>query len=194
MQDGINKETLLNTLSAWNSYLHKKVYLIACGGTALTLVNVKASTKDIDFMIPDEREYKYLTGILEDLGYKNKTGYGWTKDEGFKFDLFLGNKIFTTELLESPLEKNNNIKLREFTHIYVGVLNYYDLIISKVFRYSPVDIKDCLALFKAKHGEIDIEKLKNRFYETSSYDTSDEKNKKHFQHFLSILKKEGFNI
>jgi len=83
MEYRIDKDTLLDTLSVWNSHLKRKVHLIACGGTALTLLNVKESTKD-------------------------------------------------------------------------------------------------------------IEKLKEKFYETSSYDVSDEKNRKNFAHFLNRLHKEGF--
>jgi len=48
----IDRENLLNTLSIWDSYLSKKVHLIACGGTALTLMTIKESTKDIDLIIP----------------------------------------------------------------------------------------------------------------------------------------------
>ncbi len=44
----IDKDRLLDTFSAWDSYLKRKVHLIACGGTALTLLGVKDSTKDID--------------------------------------------------------------------------------------------------------------------------------------------------
>jgi hypothetical protein len=51
-----------------------------------------------------------------------------------------------------------------------------------------------LALYKAKYKEINVEKLKKRFFETSSYDTSDERNKKNFNHFLRILEKEGLKI
>ncbi|NQT47115.1 MAG: hypothetical protein HQ593_06570 [Candidatus Omnitrophica bacterium] len=43
-------------------------------------------------------------------------------------------------------------------------------------------------------GEIDMGHLKDRFHETSSYDVSDEKNRRNFQHFLGVLKKEGFEI
>jgi hypothetical protein len=96
--------------------------------------------------------------------------------------------------LESPLKKGNNIFLKEFSSIYLGILNYYDLIISKIFRFSSVDLDDCLALFRTKYKEINVEKLKNRFFETSSYDTSDERNKKNFNHFLRILEKEGLKI
>lgn len=194
MQYRVNKEALLSTLSIWDGYLARKIHLIACGGTALTLLNIKESTKDVDFIIPEEGEYRYLIRVLKDLGYESKTGAGWAKDEGFIFELYNGKRVFTTELLESPLKEGNNTPLKEFNHIYLGILNYYDLIISKIFRASSLDIVDCLELFKIKYTEIGIEKLKDRFYETSSYDTADGKNKKNFKYFLDILQKEGFKI
>jgi len=61
----LNKKTLLDILRYWNSYLKRKVHLIACGGTALTLLGIKPSTKDVDFMVPIEREYKYLIKTQE---------------------------------------------------------------------------------------------------------------------------------
>ena len=194
MQYRIDKNTLLNILSIWDGHLRKKVHLIACGGTVLTLLNIKESTKDVDFIVPEEHEYRYLIKILKDLGYENITGAGWRAEKGFIFDLYPGKKIFMTELLESPLKKGNNSLFKEFAHIYVGILNYYDLIISKLFRYASVDADDCMRLFKAKNKEIDMEKLKARFYETSSYDISDERNKKNFAFFLNLLKREGFKI
>jgi len=194
MQYRIDKNTLLDTLSIWDSHLRKKIHLIACGGTALTLMNLKESTKDVDFLVPNEPEYRYLIATLKDLGYSNITGAGWAAGKGFIFDLYPGKKIFMTELLESPLNKGNNVVLKEFAHIYLGLLNYYDLIISKLFRYTSVDADDCLALFKAKRKEIDIKKFKNRFYETSSHDISDECNKKNLEYFLNLLEREGVKL
>jgi len=127
---------------------------------------------------------------IVDLGYERKTGTGWQKDRGYVFDLYVGKTIFTTELLESPLKAGNFIPFKNLSSIHLGILNYYDLIITKLFRYSSVDIDDCLALIREKADEIDIEKLKSRFYETSSYDISDEKNRKHFNYFYKILTKE----
>ena len=108
MENRIDSSRLLRILSSWNRYLGRKVSCIACGGTALTLLKVKESTKDIDLIIPKSGDYKYLVKILEDLGYRSTTGTGWQKGEGFIFDLFVGKTIFTTELLESPLEKGNH--------------------------------------------------------------------------------------
>jgi hypothetical protein len=48
MEYRIDKESLLNIISAWDSFLKRGVHLIACGGTALTLLGIKASTKDED--------------------------------------------------------------------------------------------------------------------------------------------------
>jgi hypothetical protein len=86
------------------------------------------------------------------------------------------------------------VPYKEFSSVSLGILNYYDLMISKLFRFTSTDLEDCLALFKAKHKEIDFEKLKKRFLETSSYDISDEKNKRNFEYFLNILKKEKFKL
>lgn len=126
---------------------------------------------------------------LRQLGYKQVTGVGWARDEGFVFDLFRGNKIHTTQLLKSPLDKGNNILVKEFSHVYLGVLNYYDIIISKLFRSSSVDMDDCLLLIKSKQKEIDLEKLTLRFKETASFDISEEKVNKNLEHFLKLIKK-----
>ncbi len=146
----LGKQRLLNTMRGWDSLLSKKVHLIACGGTALTLLGVKESTKDIDLIVPDVSEYTYLIKILEEAGYKPVTGAGWSKGEGFTFDLFRGNKVHTTELLESPLKEKNHVFIKEFSFLYLGALNYYDIIISKLFRGTAVDIEDCLMLMERK--------------------------------------------
>lgn len=187
MQYRIDKEDLLNTLISWNSFLKKKVHLIACGGTALTLLGIKASTKDIDLLVPNLDEYEYLIKILKQLGYKSVTGWGFSKDNGFVFDIFRGKKVHTTELLDSPL--NNNILIKELSHIYLGVLNYYDLIISKIFRSTQVDIEDCVALLKNKQRDINLNELKERFYKTASFDIAEDRVIKNLEHFLKLLKK-----
>lgn len=193
MKYQIDKEGLLDRISVWDSFLKRKVHLIACGGTALTLLGVKASTKDIDLMVPDLAEYEYLIRQLKQLGYKSASGWGWARGDNFIFDLFKGKSVHTTELLESPLNKRNHILIKEFSQIYLGVLNYYDLIISKLFRATAIDIEDCLSLIKDKRQEIDLKRLKERFKETTSFDISEDKVNKNLAHFLRMLKKEGLS-
>lgn len=191
MEYQTDKQGLLNKISAWDSFLKRKVHLIACGGTALTLLGIKASTKDIDLIVPNEAEHKYLIDNLKQLGYRPASGWGWERGDGFIFDLFRGKAVHTTELLESPLEKGNHILIKEFIHVYLGVLNYYDIIITKLFRATTVDIDDCLSLVKSKRDEIDLKQLDSRFRQTAAYDVSEENVNKNLEYFLKILKKEG---
>jgi hypothetical protein len=193
MEYRINKQALLDKISAWDGFLKRKVHLIACGGTALTLLGVKASTKDIDFILPEVEEYDYLIKILKQLGYKTASGWGWSREDGFIFDLFRGNSVHTTELVESPLEKQNNFPIKEFDRIYLGVLNYYDIITTKLFRSTSVDIEDCLLLMRSKSSEINLNLLVNRFKQTALFDVSEDRALQNLEHFLNVLKKEGLN-
>lgn len=193
MEYRIDKQTLLQRISAWDGFLKRKIHLIACGGTALTLLGVKASTKDIDLILPEVNEYEYLIKILKQLGYKTASGWGWSREDGFIFDLFRGKSIHTTELLESPLAEGNNIVVKEFDRIYLGILNYYDIIISKLFRSTAVDINDCLLLVKSKQNEIDLKLFEDRFKQTASFDVSEDRVLGHLKHFLSVLKKEDLS-
>ena len=67
MELRINKQKLFNNIGLWDGFLKRKVSLIACGGTALTLLDIKDSTKDIDLIIPKEDEYDYLIKGLESV-------------------------------------------------------------------------------------------------------------------------------
>lgn len=191
MKYRLNKQALLDVLKQWNGFLKRKIHLIACGGTAMTLLDVKPSTRDVDFMVPNDPEYKYLIRILKDLGYRQTTGSGWQKkDEMFIFDLFQGKRIHTTELLESPLKKRNHILLKEFSHLYIGILNDYDLIASKLFRGSVVDFEDCLMLVKAHKDKINIQRIEGHFKDLARYDISENRIIGHIEYFMNLLSKE----
>jgi hypothetical protein len=187
----ITKDGLLEVLSGWNTFIKKRVHLVACGGTALTLLDIKPSTKDIDLIVPYEHEHDYLVSILKDLGYKSASGWGFSRDDGFIFDLFRGNKVHTTELIEPILAKGNHMLVKEYSNIYLGVLNFYDIIISKLFRATSVDTEDCLMLIKAKKREINIDNLISRFRATASHDISEDKVNKNLDYFLRHARKEG---
>ena len=53
-------DELTETLGAWDELIpgREKIRMIACGGTALTLLGYKESTKDVDFLLPDKGEYE----------------------------------------------------------------------------------------------------------------------------------------
>ena len=184
------KNELITTLEKWDKLIpgRTKIHLIACGGTALTLLGFKESTKDVDFIVPVEKEYDLLIQFLKDAGYKQESGSGWMyPEEKAIYDLYKGKQVFTTELLSSPLDKGGNVKILELKKIYLGVLNSIDWIIAKMFRGSSVDREDCLAL--AKHEAIDLKKLESRFKETAKYDVSEERVLKNLELILNDIKK-----
>jgi len=190
MEYRIDRQALLDVMEQWNRFLRKKVHLIACGGTAVTLLGVKESTKDIDFMVPNPPEHEHLIKVLQQLGYEQETASGWKrKEEIFRFDLFVGKKIHTTELLESPLKEGNHTLLTQYSRLYIGILNEYDLIASKLFRGTGVDFEDCLMLVRSNRS-IDIGRLKRHYDEMVSYDISAQRIGPHIDRFIELLREE----
>lgn len=139
-------------------------------------------------MAPDIREYNYLTRQLPAMGYTQTESPGWQrKGEIFHFDIFRGNNIHTTGLLQSPLEDGRNSTLVELSHLYIGILNDYDLIASKLMRGTRVDFEDCVLLAKAHKDELDLERLVAHFHEMVSYDVAEYRLKPNINHFLELL-------
>lgn len=185
----LDKDELLDNLRAWNRVLRRKVHLIACGGTAMTLLGVKASTKDVDFLVPDIKEYNYLIKQLPAMGYTQTNGPGWQRPgEVFRFDIFRGNSIHTTGLLHSPLGDGRNRTFAELSHLYIGILNDYDLIASKLMRGTRVDFEDCMMLATAHKDELDLKRLVAHFNEMISYDVAQYRLRPNMDHFLELLR------
>ncbi len=178
----ITSKELIQTIGNWERLINFKVQLIGCGGTALTLLGIKDSTKDIDFIVPVPGEYERLMKFLRALGYEEKGGgLGHPDDPKFLYQFWVGNRVFTTDLLDSPLEPGKNIAIKKWRHIYLGALNLIDLIITKMFRGMQVDIDDCVAAYAA--SKIDPEKLLERYAEAAKYDLNPDKM---MQNFISL--------
>jgi hypothetical protein len=180
---------LLDTLENWDSLMNFRIRLIACGGTALTLLNIKESTKDIDLIVPVKNEYDKLMKFLKALDYRYKgNGLAHEDDPNFIYQFWCGNRVFTTDLLESPLMENKHILINSWPHIYLGVLNLTDLIITKMFRGTPADREDCIAAFAT--GQVDAEKLLDRYSEAARYDLNPEKVLQNFVYLTEDLHEE----
>jgi len=179
---------LKRVLASWDALFpgRGKLHLIACGGTALSLLGYKESTKDVDFLVPIEKEYERLVRFLARAGYEPVTSHGWQRpDEVFQYDIYRRKKIFQTELLESPLNENGHKWIWEGKKIYLGALNSVDLIISKLFRGEGQDIKDCLALLE--HEPVNLQVLEQRYRETAKYEIAQERVIKNLERFLAIV-------
>ncbi|MFH1588054.1 MAG: DUF6036 family nucleotidyltransferase [Candidatus Diapherotrites archaeon] len=131
----IKKEGLLSLLKKVDEKLSKKITLTAVGGTALTLLNSKDSTKDIDFDLNKE-DYQEFKKILEEIPH------------GFKIDLFEGGFIFSQQLPSDYEEKTIAIKEPEFNKIELKTLSPVDIVASKIGRLSTADEEDIKTTIK----------------------------------------------
>ena len=181
---------LIETIDNWELLINFKVNLIGCGGTALTLLKIKDSTKDVDMIVPVQKEYERLMTFLQSIGYQEKgNGLAHPDDPNFQYQFWTGNRVFTTELLDSPLEPDKNILIKKWKHIYLGALNLQDLIITKMFRGTQVDLDDCVAAFAA--SKMNPEALLERYAESAKYDLNPEKMMMNFIIFTEALAEKG---
>jgi uncharacterized protein (DUF433 family) len=72
---------------------------------------------------------------------------------------------------------------------YLGALNLQDLIITKIFRGTRVDVVDCVAAFAAY--AISPEELLKRYAEAAKYDLNPEKMIQNFIIFTEALLEKG---
>lgn len=178
---------LFQALEAWNDVLGKRVFVAACGGTALTLYGYKESTKDVDLLVPDPAHYKSIIKAITKLGYKQATGNGYKHPDGtWIFDLFRGQTIFQTELLDPVQTEGKHRVIREYEHVIIACVNPDDLIISKMFRGTQVDVKDSVLMIKSE--DLDLAALAKRYRETASYYHNPDACKTNLKYLIDELK------
>ncbi len=137
-----DKNALIEFLEVLNDDLTKKVTLVAVGGTAMTLLDLKQSTIDIDFTIPSS-----------DLPEFERALKG--NPPGFKIDRWADGCVFCQSLPSDYLDKS--IKIQEYSHIQLRALNPVDIVVTKIGRLNQRDIQDietCIRKFKITKNEI----------------------------------------
>jgi ABC-type phosphate transport system auxiliary subunit len=137
-----DKSALLDFLEVLNDDLTRKITLVAAGGTAMTLLNLKPSTIDIDFTIPS-------SDLLEfERALKNNP-------PGFKVDRWADGYVFCQSLPDDYLDKSRKIK--EYSHILLKALHPIDIVVTKIGRLNQRDIQDietCINAFKISKDQI----------------------------------------
>lgn len=93
----LDKSEVLALLKMVEEHLESQITLVAAGGTAMTLLDVKPSTLDIDFTGPGRD--------IEQFGKIEKT-----LPHGFKVDLWKDGQVFSQFLPDDYLE--NSILIR----------------------------------------------------------------------------------
>ena len=137
-----DKTVLLDFLSVLDDDLTKKITLVAAGGTAMTLLDLKTSTIDIDFTIPGCDRLEFEQAL------KNNP-------PGYRVDRWTDGCVFCQTLPKDYLEKS--IKIKEFNHISLRALQPLDIIVTKIGRLNDRDMQDieaCIKKAKVSKAEI----------------------------------------
>jgi len=141
--------------------LNEPLELYAIGGTAMVLKNIKESTKDIDFLTTESyekiRRLFSLAGLKEESS--DKICNIWRIDKT-RVDVFYGGFIMGIPFPEDWKEKSERIM--EVGKVRLYILNWYDLIITKISRSEKRDIEDIIAIIKSQR--LNFYFLKKRYY------------------------------
>lgn len=182
------KQDLLAFIQKLDSFIDKSLTMIALGGTALTLLNLKSSTRDIDFII-SSKDAPVLLELFASLGFKEVAERRWLTNEGIIIDVYLDDYIVNVKLLK-PSEKDSTF-LRAFEHITVRVLNYYDIIITKIDRGDIRDFEDIKNILEKTDIKIPI--LIRKFIFTLDHSESENPKFKLLQ-FVTFIKRLGYSV
>ena len=141
--------------------LNEPLELFAIGGTAMVLKNIKESTKDIDFLTTEK--YEKIKRMFNLAGLKEESSVKvcniW-RLEGLRIDIFYDGFIMGIPFPEDW--KKLSEKIKTIGKIKLYILNWYDLIITKVSRSENRDIDDIIAIIKSQ--KLDFSFLKERYY------------------------------
>lgn len=163
----ITKQDLLDWLNEVDQRLNHEIVLVAAGGTAMTLLNLKESTRDVDFCVPesDFEEFKRLS-------HTNL----------FKVDIFHSSYIVALQLPPDYVTLAQDYPY-PFKHLHLKTLKPEDIIVTKTSRLNARDIEDIKSL--AKSGKVDLGFLKKRFEEVK--DTYAGREDDYAYHFQLVL-------
>ena len=139
----LDKSELMALLSEVDVLLGRKIMLVAAGGTALTLLDAKPSTIDIDF-----------TGPADDIDEFSKAEN--SIPHGFKIDKYKDGAVFTQILPDDYLQKSKRIKTN-LRNIDLRTLHPLDIVASKVGRLNERDKQDittCVRKFRLAKAKV----------------------------------------
>ncbi len=138
----IEKKGLMALLEAIDNKVVKPIKLVAVGGTAMTLLGIKASTIDIDFEVLYD-DYSAFKKALDSTPH------------GYRIDIFSNGLIFSQQLPDDYRKKA--IKIERLTNITLFALNPFDIIVTKIGRLNErdnEDIRSCINTFGITKDQI----------------------------------------
>ena len=164
----LGKHELLEWLSSVDKKLGKEITLVAVGGTAMTLLGLKSSTRDVDFCLSSD----------------DKARFEKVMGAAFKVDVFINGYIFSEQLPADYLDKAKDIRI--FPKIRLKALHPVDIVITKAARFNARDEEDIAAVAKyVEKGE-----LLKRFEEVVGTFAG---NEGEYRYYISIIIKRFFS-
>ncbi len=137
----IGKTQLISWIRKIDRKMKRKITLVAVGGTAMTLLGLKPSTRDVDFCISSEYKKEFEKSI-------GKT---------FRVDLFFDGYIFSEQLPGDYAEKSKEILV--LRNITLKALSPADIVVTKSARLNARDEEDIGAIAKYVKKEELIERF-----------------------------------
>jgi hypothetical protein len=152
LSEFIPKDPLLELIKELDSKLTKQIDLFAVGGTGMTLLDLKASTKDIDFNLKssDFKEFKKALGKVI---------------HGYQIDIYCDGEIFSQHLPSDYVIKAILIK-HKFKNIKLYSIHPLDIVVTKIGRLNErdwEDIIDCVKKYNLTKKQI-LERGKQIIY------------------------------
>src|SRR4030042_1389814 len=139
----LDKSVLLDFLTVLDDEIGRRITLVAVGGTAMTLLDLKPSTIDVDFTIPSKDRLVFDESLSK-------------VPHGFKIHSWPDGAVFSQILPNDYLEKS--IAVAEFQHIFLRALHPIDIVVTKIGRLDDRDVQDieaCIKRFNISKNQIE---------------------------------------
>lgn len=140
----LDRSGLMGLLTAVDGELERRIVLVAAGGTAMTLLNLKPSTIDIDFTGPTD-DIKEFNRIQKSIPH------------GFKVDTWTDGAVFSQILPDDYLEKSIAVRTG-LKKVQLKALHPLDIVVTKIGRLNERDLQDveaCVKKFRLKKSQIE---------------------------------------
>jgi len=139
----LEKGPLLEFLEVLDNEMSREITVVAVGGTAMTLLDLKPSTRDIDFTAP-EKDFNEFERALKSVSH------------GFEIQGWPDGTVFSQTLPDDYLEKSKPIA--NFKHIHLKALHPVDIVVTKIGRLNQRDLQDIEACIeKSKLSKAQVE-------------------------------------
>lgn len=126
----LDQQRLMDFLATVETQLDEGITLVAAGGTALVLLDVKRSTIDVDFTGP-QSSIRTFREALESIPH------------GFDVDTWDGGYVFTTRLPGDYLDRADSPQAAgRLERIDLRTLHPVDLVVTKIGRLDERDEED----------------------------------------------------